>query len=116
MKNYYAISGNAGWKVKPRYVDCTGWEMADFVFYHGENGEYILVKNRKDSDNLEFLTPFSLLTYIQSYYDFSCEGVDVHTIVFHNLDMTNRGQFKLQIDVLRSKSNRNVKYKELGDL
>lgn len=115
MKNYYAISGNAGWKVKPLSEDCTGWEMADFVFVNRDGG-YVLVKNRKDGTELEFLTPIVLLNYIQSYYDFSCYGVDVRNIVFHNLDMTNRGKFKLQIDVLRSKSNSNVKYKELGDL
>lgn len=107
----YAISGNAGWIVKPLMQDSTGWEMADFIVGRRENGAWKIFKNRRDGKFLEFLSVDAMNKYIQGYYDFSSTGVDVANIAFERLDNTNRGMFRVMVSRLIKEKNKSLIYK-----
>lgn len=113
LKDLYAVSGNAGWKVKPLYEDQPGWEMADFVFGFRDNGVAVLVKNRRSGNILDFIAVSSLMNYMQNYYDANSEGVDIHNMAFEKLRWFTRSEQRQLIRTLIDNNNRNVKHKEI---
>ena len=114
----YAVSGNAGWFVKPLNQDHIGWIDADFIFAVAENGTVKMAKNRKSGEDVEFLNVEAVINYMQEYYNFSSSGVELHKLYFVNIS-DSRAELRersRKIREYRIKMNRHVEYFELEDL
>lgn len=110
----YAISGNAGYTVKPFADDNCGWAEADFIISVNPNGTVYMAKNRRSGHLTDFLTINTALNYMQEYYDFSSEGVDVSNIAFFDLGFGNYNIRKHKIHQHRIHMNRNIKYNDIS--
>ena len=108
----YAVSGNAGWKVKPIHLDQSGWVWADFIFGFRSNGVAVLLKNRCSGKILDFVSVTSMLNYIQNFYNYGCVGVDVHNMFFETLKCDRIDRHGV-VSKYRNQMNSNIVYKEI---